>query len=54
MYAMFVRTGTLKLWQATYCHSSNHEACARYKIAVTGKPVPSTLLPNGKDLAKQS
>jgi hypothetical protein len=39
----------LKVWKAFYCEGKWHE-CARYKLSTEGKPVPSNLLPNGKEL----
>jgi len=43
----------LKLWKQHYCEG-NFEKCARYVLSKEGKPVPLTLLPNGKQLAPRS
>lgn len=47
LYPQFAADPSLKLWQQHYCES-NFKACARYKIALSGKSIPLTLLPNGK------
>ena len=47
LYPQFAADPSLKLWQQHYCES-NYEVCARFKIALTGKQIPLTLLPNGK------
>lgn len=37
-------------WREYYCDSADRwHNCARYKMSRTGRPVPITLLPNGKD-----
>jgi hypothetical protein len=36
-------------WRNYYCDSHDHWlTCARYQLALEGKPVPISLLPNGK------
>jgi hypothetical protein len=41
---------SLHSWRDYYCDSEERwRDCARYKLALTGKPVPISLLPNGKD-----
>jgi len=47
LYPQFAADPSLKLWQQHYCES-NYEGCARYRIALSGKSIPLTLLPNGK------
>lgn len=49
MYELFRKSGTLGVWQITYCRS-DYKGCARYGEALQGKPVPLTLLPNGRSL----
>jgi hypothetical protein len=40
---------SLRGWRDYYCDTvAGWRDCARYKVALTGKPVPITLLPNGK------
>ncbi|MDH5446716.1 MAG: ankyrin repeat domain-containing protein [Gammaproteobacteria bacterium] len=51
LYPQFAADPSLKLWQQHYCES-NFEACARYQIALSGKQIPLTLLPNGKLLQR--
>lgn len=41
---------SLQSWRDYYCDTEDGWLdCARYKMAVTGQPVPITLLPNGKE-----
>lgn len=47
MYKLLKLSGSLKIWQARYCLSPDHKECARYKLALAGKPVPINLMPNG-------
>ena len=47
LYAQFAADPGLLLWRQHYCES-NFEGCARYQIALSGKAIPLTLLPNGK------
>lgn len=49
LYTQFAADPSLKLWQQHYCES-NYTSCARYQIALTGKAIPLTMLPNGKQL----
>ena len=47
LYAQFAADPGLMLWRQHYCEV-NFKACARYQVALSGKPIPLTLLPNGK------
>jgi hypothetical protein len=49
LFPKFALKGALKVWQTFYCEG-NFESCARYRMALTGRPVPSKLLPNGREL----
>jgi hypothetical protein len=41
---------SLYRWRDYYCDSDDRwRDCARYKLALTGRPVPISLLPNGRD-----
>ncbi len=41
---------SLRGWRDAYCDStSGWQTCARYRLSLTGQPVPLTLLPNGRD-----
>lgn len=51
LYAQFAADPGLKLWRQHYCES-NYKACARYQVALSGKAIPLTLLPNGKLLQR--
>lgn len=51
MYDMFRKSGTLGVWQLSYCKAEFH-TCARYEESSRGRRVPLTLLPNGKSLGK--
>ena len=41
--------GALKLWMDRYCRS-DFGKCERLRLAEVGRPVPVTLLPNGRTL----
>ena len=43
---------TLRTWKTVFCEGA-YERCARYQLALAGKPVPITLLPNGKKIDSQ-
>ncbi len=49
LFPKFGVRSALRVWQTFYCEG-DFEKCARYRLAVQGKPVPPSLLPNGKDL----
>lgn len=53
LYAQFAADASLKLWKQHYCEGI-YDQCARYLLAVEGKPVPLTLLPNGKMVERRS
>lgn len=53
LYAQFAADASLKLWKQHYCEGV-FEQCARYQLALEGKPVPLTLLPNGKMVERRS
>jgi len=40
---------SLKLWKQHFCEGQ-FERCARFQVALSGRPVPLGLLPNGKEL----
>jgi hypothetical protein len=52
LFPKFAMKAALKVWQVYYCEGQ-FESCARYKLALEARPVPQTLLPNGKELAPQ-
>ena len=53
LYAQFAADASLKLWKQHFCEGG-FEKCARYQLALEGKPVPLTLLPNGKMVERRS
>ena len=53
LYPLMAMEPALKLWKQHYCEG-NFEKCARYVLSTEGRPVPLTLLPNGKQLAPRS
>jgi hypothetical protein len=48
LYQTFNLRGSAGIWNALYCRAG-FERCARYKLAVEGRPIPA-MLPNGKEL----
>lgn len=53
LYPMLAMEPALLLWKKHYCEG-DFEKCQRYKLSLEGKPIPLTLLPNGKKLEKRS
>lgn len=53
LYAQFAMEPSLRLWKERYC-VSEYEQCARYQLALEGKSVPLTLLPNGHRVKQRS
>ena len=53
LYAQFAADASLKLWKQHYCEGL-FDQCARYQLALEGKAVPLTLLPNGKMVERRS
>lgn len=49
LYVQFAADPALNLWKKHFCEG-DFGKCARYQLAQQGKPVPLTLLPNGKVL----
>ncbi|MEE4246118.1 MAG: ankyrin repeat domain-containing protein [Kangiellaceae bacterium] len=49
LFVQFALNPALEIWQKHYCHDAN-QSCARYQLSKSGKPVPLTLLPNGKKI----
>lgn len=43
-------SASLRGWRDYYCDTDDRwHDCARYKLSLTGRPIPITLLPNGRD-----
>ncbi len=53
LYAQFAMEPSLRLWKQRYC-VSEYVQCARYQLALEGKSVPLTLLPNGRRVKQRS
>ena len=53
LYPQISLSSALKVWQVFYCEG-DYEKCVRYQTAAEGRPVPVTLLPNGKELEIES
>jgi len=49
LYPQFTLDHMRQFWIAKFCEA-DFGACARLQLVKQGKPVPPTLLPNGKDL----
>jgi hypothetical protein len=47
LFPKFALSGALKIWHACYCHG-RFTHCARYRRAAEGRPVPMSLLPDGR------
>jgi hypothetical protein len=50
IFAKFSSTGSRDFWIHLYCQGVDQEHCARKVLRKEGRPVPITLLPNGKHL----
>lgn len=53
LFPKFALRGSLRVWQTFYCEG-DFSRCARYELALAGKPVLPNLLPNGKTLDLQA
>ena len=51
LFAQFAMEPSLKVWKQHFCEGA-YTTCVRYQHSLQGKPVPITLLPNGKVLNK--
>lgn len=49
LYVQFAADPSIALWKAHFC-DSDFKRCARFELSLQGKPVPLTLLPNGKQI----
>jgi ankyrin repeat protein len=49
LYVQFAADPSITLWKTHFC-DRDFKRCARYALSVQGKPVPLTLLPNGKQI----
>ncbi len=49
LFPKFAIRGSLKVWVTFFCEAS-YENCARYRRALSNRPVPVNLLPNGREL----
>jgi len=49
LFPKFQKRPSLGVWQTFYC-KGRFTTCARYRLSLEGKPVPPSLLPNGKEL----
>ncbi len=50
MYPKFRNEFGLNIFKTTYCNSSYHTNCERFKSASKGRMPPPDLLPNGRTL----
>ena len=53
LFPLMAMEPALNLWKKHYCDGS-FDSCARYQLSTESKPVPLTLLPNGKQLAPRN
>ncbi len=53
LFPLMAMEPALNLWKKHYC-DDKFDSCARYQLSMESKPVPLTLLPNGKQLAPRS
>lgn len=49
LFPAITKPGFLRVWQINYCEA-DFERCERLKLSRSGRPVPPTMLPNGKSL----
>jgi len=49
LYVQFAADPSIKVWKTHFC-DSDFKRCARFELSLQGKPVPLTLLPNGKQI----
>lgn len=49
LYETFRSQALLKVWKVSYCEG-DFARCERFKLSCDAKPVPLTMLPNGKHL----
>jgi len=47
LFVQFAMNPALELWKMNYCEG-DHKRCVRYRMSNAGRPVPLTLLPNGR------
>ncbi len=50
MFPLFSQKAILQVWKTNYC-VAEYSRCARFQLSCDARPVPITLLPNGKHLA---
>jgi hypothetical protein len=53
LFPRFRMKEALNIWIIKYCEGK-FDTCSRYKAALSGKPVPPALLPNGRVLSLPS
>ncbi len=49
LFKQFSMKSSLRVWQSYYCEGG-FDRCERWKLASSGRPVPASLLPNGRSL----
>jgi hypothetical protein len=49
LFKQFQTKAALRVWQSYYCEG-DFNRCERWKLAAAGRPVPMSLLPNGRTL----
>jgi homoserine dehydrogenase len=52
LFRLITLNSALMIWQTFYC-DGKHETCERFQLSLAGKPVPPSLLPNGRLLDMQ-
>lgn len=51
LYGRFVSKAILMIWKSRFCDTTDaYVDCARYQLSEAHRPVPATLLPNGKHI----